>query len=205
MRTAPTKCPLPSSLGKTKGVLASPDWLTSKLRADWPIALIWAPLLVLGDRTHGASASIQARSSVKTSIRRKPVRSMSRIYDRAFGALRGRLHHRKLRGRPENKRLGGLLALIREKCADFGPTLAAEKLRELHGVTIGRETLRIWMLDARLWADHIFQTAAGSGALADDPDTVALPGEADPSRVERGAKTVVIGLTDGPLLQFVGL
>jgi hypothetical protein len=34
------------------------------------------------------------------------------------------------------------LELIRTRYADFGPTLAAEKLREVHGITIGRETLR---------------------------------------------------------------
>ena len=43
------------------------------------------------------------------------------------------------------------LELIRARYADFGPTLAAEKLREVHGITVGRETLRLWMLDAGLW------------------------------------------------------
>ncbi len=47
-----------------------------------------------------------------------------------------------------------MLELIRARYADFGPTLAAEKLREVHGITIGRETLRLWMLDAGLWADR---------------------------------------------------
>lgn len=47
------------------------------------------------------------------------------------------------------------LWLIREKYTDFGPTLAAEKLRELHGITIGRETLRAWMREAGLWADRV--------------------------------------------------
>jgi hypothetical protein len=34
---------------------------------------------------------------------------------------------------------------------DFGPTLAAEKLREIHGITLGHETLRLWMIEAGLW------------------------------------------------------
>src|SRR6476469_10095449 len=34
------------------------------------------------------------------------------------------------------------LAIIRERYWDFGPTLAAEKLGELHGIALGRETLR---------------------------------------------------------------
>jgi hypothetical protein len=29
--------------------------------------------------------------------------------------------------------------------------LAAEKLREAHGIALGRETLRLWMIDAGIW------------------------------------------------------
>src|SRR5246127_1856431 len=44
----------------------------------------------------------------------------------------------KRRGRPSNNRLPEAyrdlaLSLVRERYADFGPTLAAEKLAELHG------------------------------------------------------------------------
>jgi hypothetical protein len=35
---------------------------------------------------------------------------------------------------------------MRERYAYFGPTLAAEKLAEVHGCTISRETLRGWMI-----------------------------------------------------------
>jgi hypothetical protein len=41
-----------------------------------------------------------------------------------------------------------VLGLVR---ADFGPTLAREKLLERHGLLIGRETLRGLMRDAGLW------------------------------------------------------
>ena len=34
----------------------------------------------------------------------------------------------------------------RDRYADFGPTLAAEKLSELHGLDLGVETLRQWMI-----------------------------------------------------------
>jgi hypothetical protein len=62
----------------------------------------------------------------------------------------------KARGRPSNNRtLEGLrdltLALVRERYADFGPTLAAEKLAERDGVKISRETLRKWMVEDGLW------------------------------------------------------
>jgi hypothetical protein len=41
---------------------------------------------------------------------------------------------------------GLALSLMRERYAYFGPTLAAEKLAEVHGCTISRETLRGWMI-----------------------------------------------------------
>ena len=44
-----------------------------------------------------------------------------------------------------------MLATIHEHYADFGPTLAAEKLAEVHGLRLGRETVRRWMAAAGLW------------------------------------------------------
>ncbi len=66
----------------------------------------------------------------------------------------------KKRGKPSNRKTPddvrlAAMAIVKERYADFGPTLAAEKLREQHGLTISRETLRVWMLDAGLWADRV--------------------------------------------------
>ena len=63
------------------------------------------------------------------------------------------------RGCPSNRRKPAelrseALAIIRERYWDFGPTLAAEKLREVHGLSLGRETLRLWMIEAGIWADR---------------------------------------------------
>jgi transposase len=60
------------------------------------------------------------------------------------------------RGRPSNNRLSDVvrdhaIALVREHYADFGPTLAAEKLGERHDVRVSRETLRGWMRQAGIW------------------------------------------------------
>jgi len=41
--------------------------------------------------------------------------------------------------------------LIRDSYADFGPTLAAEKLRERHGIDLAKETVRRIMVDAGFW------------------------------------------------------
>ncbi|SOF01369.1 phage portal protein, PBSX family [Burkholderia sp. OK233] len=43
------------------------------------------------------------------------------------------------------------MALVRERYADFGPTLACEKLVECHGIRLARETVRRLMMDAGLW------------------------------------------------------
>src|SRR3954452_12416325 len=43
------------------------------------------------------------------------------------------------------------LAAVRERYADFGPTLAAEKLAASHDLRLSRETLRQWMSEAGLW------------------------------------------------------
>jgi homeodomain-containing protein len=63
------------------------------------------------------------------------------------------------RGRPSNRRYPAAiraqaLGLIRERYGDFGPTLAAEKLREAHGLHLAPETVRQWMLAEGLWADR---------------------------------------------------
>lgn len=43
------------------------------------------------------------------------------------------------------------LLIIRERYADFGPTLACEKLAELHGLYLAKETVRKLMIQAGLW------------------------------------------------------
>jgi hypothetical protein len=63
------------------------------------------------------------------------------------------------RGKPSNRSYPAALrteviGLIRERYADFGPTLAAEKLYELDGICLGRETIRQWMMAAGLWKDR---------------------------------------------------
>lgn len=65
----------------------------------------------------------------------------------------------KRRGKPSNHRLPAevralALSLVRERYADFGPSFAAEKLKELHGCSVSHETLRRWMIEDGLWIDR---------------------------------------------------
>lgn len=60
------------------------------------------------------------------------------------------------RGQPGHRQLpSGLanmaLSIICERYADFGPTLACEKLREVHGIVLAKETVRKLMAEAGLW------------------------------------------------------
>jgi hypothetical protein len=62
-----------------------------------------------------------------------------------------------LRGKASNRKVGdairaAVLRLYREKYADFGPTLAAEKLAADDGHEVGPETLRLWLKAEGLWA-----------------------------------------------------
>ena len=62
----------------------------------------------------------------------------------------------KRRGKPSNRQHGAELKRtaikhVTECYRDFGPTLAAEKLQAHHQLTVNKETLRQWMLEAGLW------------------------------------------------------
>jgi Winged helix-turn helix len=78
---------------------------------------------------------------------------------RAFGAGGPSALVSRKRGRPSNRTHGEtfrrtVLALVREHYRDFGPTLAVEKLVERHGLRVGVETLRQWMMADGLWTDR---------------------------------------------------
>lgn len=68
------------------------------------------------------------------------------------------------RGQPGHRQLAQgvatqALTLIRDQYADFGPTLACEKLRERHGITLAKETVRALMRDVGLWIPRRQRTA----------------------------------------------
>ncbi|MGC2204053.1 MAG: ISNCY family transposase [Stellaceae bacterium] len=65
----------------------------------------------------------------------------------------------KKRGRPSNRKTAtsvrdAILWIVRQYYADFGPTLAAEKLAAEHGFSLSSETLRKWMIADGLWLDR---------------------------------------------------
>ena len=76
-------------------------------------------------------------------------RHIRRLIERVEQAGDQGLAHRG-RGTPSNRRIPDtvklkVLTLYEKRYGDFGPTLAAEKLAECHGISISDETLRRWL------------------------------------------------------------
>ena len=92
---------------------------------------------------------VEAAARLKVSdrqVRRMLLRLRERGDRSLVHGLRGRPSNRKLSARLEQK----ILARLRQRYADFGPTLAAEHLAQ-EGFSVSRETLRKWMSKAALW------------------------------------------------------
>lgn len=105
---------------------------------------------ILSQVSQGRMSAVAAANVLGLS-RRQVHRLLKRLETEGAASIR-----HKARGRPSNRRIDpGLrdfaVSLVREQFADFGPTLAAEKLEELHGLKVSRETLRKWMVEDGLW------------------------------------------------------
>jgi transposase len=92
----------------------------------------------------------EAARMLKLSVRQ--VKRLYRAY-KAHGA-KGLISAR--RGKPSNHRLEAgveqqVMDLLKDKYEDFGPTLAHEKLTEVHGIGISRESVRKLMIVEGLW------------------------------------------------------
>jgi Helix-turn-helix domain len=86
------------------------------------------------------------------------VRQIKRLW-RAYRAGGAQALVSKRRGCPSNHQLNAdvksqALELIESRYPDFGPTLAHEKLTEVHHLRLGRETLRQLMVTAGHWEPH---------------------------------------------------
>lgn len=94
----------------------------------------------------------QKEAARRMGLSTRQVRRMARAY-RQHGARalihgnRGQVRHRKIRDELKQQ----ILSLVRQHYFDFGPTFAAEKLAEVHDLTVSSETLRQWMIADGLW------------------------------------------------------
>lgn len=106
-------------------------------------------LRVLNEIGQKHLTQMEAAQRLKISDRhiRRLLLAVAERGDRAVvHGLRGRASNRKLTPRWELK----IMSRVRQRYADFGPTLAAEHLAQ-EGLSVSRETLRKWMVQASLW------------------------------------------------------
>ena len=92
------------------------------------------------------------RAAQRLGLTSRQVRRLAALY-RDHGPL-GLISRR--RDRRSNHRLSSkieeqVVQILREHYADFGPTLAREKLQTRHDITIAKETVRRLQIDAGLW------------------------------------------------------
>ena len=120
------------------------------------------------DKLHTMSDKEVKRLTIMTELRKKQltqrmaanqlqisIRQVKRLW-RAFQDQGTAGLVNKSRGKPSHNQLNGevkqqALNLILEQYRDFGPTLAAEKLAEVHGIKISDESVRKLMIAEGLW------------------------------------------------------
>lgn len=108
-------------------------------------------LVALKKAKKGLITQRQAAEEIGQSERhiRRLLKKLTRKGDAAVvHALRGRRSNRKL---DEKVKRAALEILGRKVYAGFGPTLAAEYLADKHDIHVGRETVRSWMIEGKLW------------------------------------------------------
>jgi Helix-turn-helix domain len=125
-------------------------------------------LRVLQDVKQGHLTQVEAAGRIHL-CDRQVRRLLLRLHEQGD---RGMIHG--LRGRPSNRRFAvrfqqKVLERVRQRYADFGPTLAAEHLAK-EGLAVSRETLRKWMTQAAFWCPrsqrvkkvHVWRQRRGS-------------------------------------------
>jgi transposase len=108
-------------------------------------------LVALKKARKGLITQRQAAQEIGQSERhvRRLLKRLQGKGDRALvHALRGRQSNRRLDEKTKQK---ALEILSRDVYQGFGPTLAAEYLDGKHGIHAGRETVRTWMIEGKLW------------------------------------------------------
>lgn len=102
--------------------------------------------LIRGD-INGSLAAKQLRLSVRHTKRLKAC-----VKKKGAAALihgnRGQISNRRL---PKRER-ARIVSLISQKYLDFSPTFAAEKLREMHGISHDPKTIQSIMVDSGVWS-----------------------------------------------------
>ena len=83
---------------------------------------------------------------------RRLLRALKRRGDKAVThGLRGLPSNRKISAHTEQE---AVAILSKPVYRGFGPTLASEYLAKKHDIDVSRETVRAWMINAKLWRER---------------------------------------------------
>ena len=107
-------------------------------------------LRVIRQVSEGKLNNNQAAKLLKLSIRqiqRLKVRVRKEGEKALIHGLKNQTGNHKISFEQKEK----VLNLIREKYTDFKPSYAAEKLEENHNILVNPETLRLWLIEEKLW------------------------------------------------------
>lgn len=117
----------------------------------------------------------------------------------------------KARGKPSNRRISdtlraGVIRTYKERYHDFGPTLACEKLLELDGIRISRETLRRWLIkDGSLKSRRKTKTHRSWRERKEHFGEMVQMDGSDHDWLEgRGPKLTLMGFIDDATASFFG-
>ena len=95
--------------------------------------------------------SVQNGANMLGVTKRQMFRLLKRYRTEGAPAIRHKSRGKSPNNKIHNAKRDYALALVKEKYADFGPTLAAEMLAEHDGFKVSRETLRKWMIEDGIW------------------------------------------------------
>ena len=102
-----------------------------------------------GDRGNGATGETTAEGSEE---KRRPSGDPRNVRKRMrYGGRHGNVRSASKRKIEESEKEKVVKILSQEVYRGFGPTLASEYLAKRHRVVVSRETLRRWMIEAKLW------------------------------------------------------
>ena len=149
----------------------------------------------------------QARAAEVLGLSERQIR---RLVDRLRkGGPAGIAHHSRGKRSPRklpDEMVTDIIDAVRLRYWDFGPTLAAEKLREREGIEISREKLRQVMLEAGLWkrARRSKKVHVWRERKAHCGQMVQMDGSPHDWLEGRGPEMVLMGYIDDASSRFFG-
>jgi len=99
-----------------------------------------------------AGAITQRQAAEMISLSERQIRRIvKRIRDEGDGGIQHRLRGHQCNRKLPKKLVDRMVALYRQKYKGFGPTLTSEKLLENEGITLSKETVRTYLIEAGEW------------------------------------------------------